>query len=216
MDAEGTVFVVEDDPGVRRSLVELLEAVELRVKAYDRARAFLEEYEPDAPGVLLLDVRMPGMSGIDLQKKLLAEGAAIPIVIVTGHGDVRMAVDAVLRGAVDFIEKPFHPQHLLDCIQQALALDAENRRRRAEHDALAKRFACLTAREAQVIDLVVQGRSNKEIAAQLGVRPQTIDVQRSRAMEKLCAAHIPELVRIHDRFRGRLGTASIIAGSTGL
>jgi len=196
MKPDSTVFVVDDDPDVRQSLTRLMEEVEQPVQAFGNASAFLKAYDPASAGCLVLDVRMPGMSGTELHKKLLADSATIPIIIITGHGDVPMAVEALQRGAIGFIEKPIRPQVLIDHIQQALARDCECRRSKTEGDALAARVALLTPRERQVVDLDVSGMTNKGIAAQLGVSPQAIDVHRAKAMTKMGADSVPELVKL--------------------
>ncbi|MFH1749257.1 MAG: response regulator [Planctomycetota bacterium] len=196
MKSDSTVFVVDDDPDVRQSLTRLMEEVQQPVQAFGDAEGFLEAYDPTNAGCLVLDVRMPGMSGTELQRKLLADGVTIPIIIITGHGDVPMAVETMQRGAIGFIEKPIRPQVLIDRIQQALALDSECRRSKAEHAALAARVALLTPREREVVDLAVSGLTNKGIAAQLGVSPQAIDSHRVKAMTKMGADSVPELVKL--------------------
>ncbi len=196
MRPDSTVFVVDDDPGFRQSLIRLMEAVEQPVRAFGSAAEFLEAYDPANAGCLVLDVRMPGMSGTELQKKLRADGVTIPIIIITGHGDVPMAVETMQRGAIDFIEKPIHPQVLIDRIHQALAEDCECRRAKAERDAIAARLAQFTPREREVVDLAVTGMTNKGIAAQLGVSPQAIDSHRVKAMKKMGANSVPELVKL--------------------
>lgn len=196
MELEGTVFVVDDDPAVRKSLRRLVESVGLSAREFSGAKEFLECYDPDQPGCLVLDVRMPGMSGTELQKRLAGDGIGIATIIVTGYGDIRMAADAMRRGAVDFLEKPVAPQELLDRIQQALAEDAKRRRERAELHDVAERLARLTRRERQVVDLVVEGLTNKQIATRFGVSPQAIDAHRARAMDKMHARNVPELVRL--------------------
>jgi len=196
IEPEATVYVVDDDPGVRASLRRLLEEVSLPCEACGTANEFLELYDPASPGCLVLDVRMPGMSGIELHKRLVAEGVTIPVIMISGHGDIPMAAESMRRGAVDFMEKPVSPQVLLDRIQQALSQDAETRRTKAERDAVATRAASLTAREREVVDLAVTGLANKQIAARLGVSPQAIDAHRAKAMRKMQASSVPELVRL--------------------
>ncbi len=196
MNPDSTVFVVDDDPDVRQSLIRLMEAVDQPVRAFGSAGEFLEAYDPANAGCLVLDVRMPGMSGTELQKKLLADGVTIPIIIITGHGDVPMAVETMQRGAIDFMEKPIRPQVLIDRIQQGLAQDCECRRAKAERDAIAARLVQLTPREREVVDLAVTGMTNKGIAAQLGVSPQAIDSHRVKAMTKMGANTVPELVKL--------------------
>ena len=196
MKPDSTVFVVDDDPDVRQSLTRLMEEVKQPVQAFGSAGEFLEAYDPADAGCLVLDVRMPGMSGTELQKKLLADGVTIPVIIITGHGDVPMAVETMQRGAIDFMGKPVSPQLLLDRLQQALARDCECRRSKAERDAIAARVALLTPREREVVDLAVTGMTNKGIAAQLGVSSQAIDSHRAKAMTKMGANSVPELVKL--------------------
>ena len=194
--AQPSVFVVEDDPDVRESLRDLLSSVKIPVKSYASATEFLDDYDPSAPGCLLLDVRMPGMSGLELQDKLCQQKIDIPIVIITGHGDVPMALRAIKNGAVDFIEKPFRSQLLLDRIREAIDKDAIARKARARRSEITVRFARLTPRERQVVDLLVSGCSSKQIAAQLGVTSQAIDAHRARATKKLEVNNLAELIRL--------------------
>ena len=196
MGCEPTVFVVDDDPAMRAGLRVLVESVGLRTQDYASAQEFLDSYDPDLRGCLVLDVRMPGMSGIELQKKLQANGMTVPVILLTGHGDIPMAVEALQDGALDFIEKPCRPQLLLDRIQQALAKDAEAHRAKVQRDSIAARFALLTPRERAVVDLAVTGMTNKQIAARFSVSPQAIDAQRARAMAKLEAETVVDLVRL--------------------
>ena len=196
MNADSTVFLVDDDPDVRQSLTRLMEELAQPIKTFGSAREFLDAYDAADAGCLVLDVRMPDMSGTELQKKLLADGIPIPVIIITGHGDVPMAVEALQRGAIGFIEKPIRPQVLIDHIQRALARDLEDRRREAERQALASRVALLTPREREVVDLAVSGLTNKAIAAQLGVSPQAIDAHRTKALTKMGADNVPELVKL--------------------
>jgi len=191
-----TVFVVDDDPGAREGLRMLTESVGLSTEDYACAQEFLDAYDPDQPGCLVLDVRMPGMSGIELHRRLQADGLMIPVILITGHGDVPMAVEALHNGALDFMEKPYTPQLLLDRIQQALAQSTEAHRAKAESDAISARFALLTPRERDVVDLAVTGMTNKQIAARFGVSPQAVDARRARAMEKLHADTLVDLVRL--------------------
>jgi two-component system, LuxR family, response regulator FixJ len=195
-NAEPTVFVVDDDDGVRRGLSLLLSSVGLRVETFPGAQEFLQAFDPERTGCLVLDVRMPGMSGLELQERLKADHSDIPIIILTGHGDVQMAVRAVQAGAVDFIEKPFREQMLLDRIQQAMAQDAENRAQHARLAVSRDRLARLTQREREVLRLVVAGRHNKTIAEELGVTVKTIEFHRSKIMEKTKAVSVAELVRL--------------------
>ena len=196
MESKGTVYVVDDDPGVRASLSRLLEEVSLPCHGFGTANEFLEAYDPASPGCLVLDVRMPGLSGIELHKRLVAEGATIPVIMISGHGDIPMAAEAMRRGAVDFMEKPVNPQLLLDRIQEASIRDAEARRAKAERDSVAERLGLLTPREREVVDLAVTGMANKRIAAQLGVSAQAIDARRTKAIKKMRVENTSELVRL--------------------
>ncbi len=191
-----TVFVVDDDPAMRQSMSRLLESVNLSVETFDSARAFLDAYQPDRPGCLVVDVRMPGMSGLELQEKLLEDGVTLPVIIVTGHGDVPMAVNAVKRGALDFIEKPFRAQPLLDRIQEALDRDAELRQRESTRKRVAARLSNLTPREHEVMEMLVRGQSVKQIAADLGLSHKTVQVHRAHIMEKTQAGSLPDLVHL--------------------
>lgn len=191
-----TVFVVDDEYAVRDALKLFLESSGLSVKTYDSARAFLEGYRPQWPGCLVLDIRMPGMSGLELQQALKDRQISIPIIFLTGHGDVPMAAKAFRSGAVDFIEKPFHDQELLERIQEALRRDARARSHQAWEREARERYAQLTPREKEVMARVAAGRSNKEIARELEVSHRTIDVHRARVMEKMGARSLPELVNM--------------------
>jgi len=190
------VFVVDDDSAMRESLQWLIESVGLRVEVHDSAESFLKSYYPGRSGCLLLDVRMPGMSGLDLQEYLKREEITIPVIIITGHGDVPMAVRAMKMGAVDFIEKPFNDEVLLDAIRHALSIDSRQRGRQAGIAEIAARLAQLTPREHEVMEMVTAGRSNKEIAKLLGVSAKTVEAHRARVMEKMQAGSLAELVRM--------------------
>jgi len=193
---EPTVFVVDDDRAMRDSLSWLLDSVGLRVRSYATAAEFLADHDPAQPGCLVLDVRMPGMSGLDLQAELARRGVELPTIVITGHAEVSMAVRAVKAGALDFIEKPFSDQLLLDRVRQALEIDLEVREvRRRREDAL-RRLATLTAREREVLDLVVAGKANKEIASALGLSTKTVEVHRAHVMSKMCVDSLAELIRI--------------------
>jgi len=192
-----TVYVVDDDPDVCRSLKQLLESDHLRAETFQSAREFLDLYSPDLAGCLLLDIRMPRVSGLDLLDELNQHpGTRMPVIVITGHGDVPTAVRALRNGAIDFLEKPFQAQDLLDRVHAALASDAEIRRRNAEIAAIRERLAQLSTRERQVLDLVVRGEPNKAIAGSLGITIRTVEVHRSRVMTKMNADHITELVRM--------------------
>jgi two-component system, LuxR family, response regulator FixJ len=193
---EPTVFVVDDDRAMRESLSWLLDSVGLHVRSYATAADFLADYDPAQPGCLVLDVRMPGMSGLDLQAELARRGVELPTIVITGHAEVSMAVRAVKSGAIDFIEKPFSDQLLLDRVRQALEMDRQAREVRTRRDDARRRLATLTAREREVLNLVVAGRANKEIASELGVSPKTVEVHRAHVMSKMCVDSLAELIRL--------------------
>ena len=195
--SDATVFIVDDDQAVARSLRWLIETVRLQVETFASAQAFLDGYDAAKPGCLVLDVRMPGMSGLELQERLAARrGYHVPIIFITGHGDVQMAVRAVQAGAFDFVEKPFNDQDLLDRIQRAIAHDAGQRGKEAQRSQLKALFAGLTPREREVLDLVVEGLSNKAIANTLGLSAKTVEVHRAKVMEKLHARSLSDLVKL--------------------
>ena len=196
MSKTETVFVVDDDQAMRKSLKWLIESVGMKVECYASADEFIRNYYPGRSGCLLLDVRMPGMSGLDLQEQFIRQNIKIPIIIITGHGDVPMAVRAMKAGAVDFIEKPFNDEFLLDSIRRALALDVQQRTFQAQRAEIAARLAHLTPREHEVMEMVTNGKSNKEIANQLGVSTKTVEAHRARVMEKMEASSLAELVRM--------------------
>ena len=191
-----TVFVVDDDEAMRSSLQWMIESVGLAVECFASAEDFLQSYYPGRAGCLLLDVRMPGMGGLELQEYLQRNEISIPVIIITGHGDVAMSVRAMKGGAVDFIEKPFNDELLLDAIRNALSKDEKNREEQAVRAELAARLALLTPREHEVMDMVTQGKSNKEIANALGVTPKTVEAHRAKVMDKMQAASLAELVRM--------------------
>jgi len=190
------VHVVDDDEAVRESLRLLIRSMGLPVRTYASGAEFLGVWSDDPPGCLVLDIRMPGMSGLDLQQQLNARHSILPIIFITGHGDVPMAVEAMQAGALDFIQKPFRDQDLLDRIGQALERDAANRRLLVEHNALRARLESLTPRETQVLRLVVAGRANKVIAGDLNLSQRTVEIHRSRVMEKMRAQSLAQLVRM--------------------
>lgn len=194
--SEQLVLVVDDDPGVRDSLSMLLESVGLPHRLYGRAQAFLDDIENVAGGCVLLDIRMPGMSGLELQEELRRREVTLPIIFITGHGDISMAVKAMRLGAIDFLTKPYHEQALLDRIHEALAHDADKRSLICDHLELTQRIASLTEREQQVFERVTDGQANKVIAYDLCVSERTVEVHRAQVMKKLGARSLAEIVRM--------------------
>jgi len=199
MPAEPTVLIVDDDAQMRESLRNLIRSVGLRVELFASAQEFVQSELPDAPSCLVLDVRMPGLSGLDLQKQASEAGLEIPIIFITGHGDIPMTVRAMKAGAVEFLSKPFRDQDLLDAIQQALDRSRKAREQEAATKELCQRFSSLTPREREVMQRVVAGLLNKEIGAELGTSETTVKIQRHQVMEKMGANSLPELVRMADR-----------------
>jgi len=200
--AAGTVFVVDDDPSVLRGLERLLRAAGYPVEPYASPRVFLERAPVDRPGCVVVDLRMPELSGLDLQEELSRRGCEWPLVFLTGHGDVPSSVRAMKAGAIDFLSKPCDDTDLLAAVERALARDADARAARAEKEAIRAHFAVLTPREREVCLLVAQGLLNKQIAAELGATEKTIKVHRGRVMAKLGASSVAELVRLVDRLQG--------------
>jgi len=190
------IMVVDDDSGVRNSMRSLLKSVGLESALYASAQEFLAAYQPVQPGCLVLDIRMPGMSGLELQQQLNLRGAVIPVIFMTGHGDIPMAVEAMQHGAFDFLQKPFRDQDLLDRIQRAIVKDTEQRQTLGETARIKAHVESLTAREREVLDLMTQGKQNKAIAQDLGVSPRTIEIHRARVMEKMNAQSVAQLVRM--------------------
>ena len=190
------VMVVDDDAGVRNAMRALLKSVGLECTLFGSAREFLASYQPTQPGCLLLDIRMPGMSGLELQQELNLRGAVIPVIFMSGHGDIPMAVEAMQHGAFDFLQKPFRDQDLLDRIQRALIKDEELRKSLGEHSRIKAHLDSLTPREREVLDLMTQGKQNKVIGQDLGVSPRTVEIHRARVMEKMRAQSVAELVRM--------------------
>jgi FixJ family two-component response regulator len=193
------IFVVDDDASIRDALNSLIRSVGLRVELFVSPREFLQGKRPDAPSCLVLDVRLPGKSGLDLQRELADAGMHIPIVFITGHGDIPMSVRAMKAGAVEFLTKPFRDQDLLDAIQVGLELDRARREREAEIATLRKRLELLTPREREVLPLVVSGLLNKQVAAELGTTEATVKVHRSQLMRKMGVSSLAELVRMSQK-----------------
>jgi FixJ family two-component response regulator len=193
------VFVVDDDASMRESLKNLIRSVGLRVELFGSAQEFLGSPRPEVPSCLVLDVRLPGLSGLDLQRRTAEAGLDLPIIFITGHGDIPMSVRAMKAGAVEFLTKPFRDQDLLDAIEQALERDRQARQQRAALEALRGRFASLTPRERDVMARVVAGLLNKQIGADLGTSETTVKIHRHQVMAKMGAGSVPELVRMADR-----------------
>jgi FixJ family two-component response regulator len=196
-----TVFIVDDDAGVRDSIQDLVESVGLHAEAFATANEFLTVERRDGPSCLVLDVRLPDTSGLDLQQKLSRAGVVIPIIFITGHADIPMTVKAMKSGAVEFLTKPFREQDLLDVIQRALGRDRRVRERRRQLDELQTRYGTLSAREREVMSLVASGLLNKQIAAELGASETTVKIHRGRVMQKMQANSLPDLVRMADRLK---------------
>src|SRR5579862_2963863 len=196
-----TVFIVDDDGGVRRAVQDLVESVGLRAESFATGQEFLNRQPTSNPSCLVLDVRLPQMSGLDFQRQLTEIGMQIPIIFITAHGDVPMSVRALKSGAVEFLTKPFRDQDLLDAIQQALQRDRAERDRQAEIHDLQERYGALTAREQQVMALVVSGMLNKQIASEIGASEATVKIHRGNVMHKMQAGSVVDLVRMADKLK---------------
>jgi FixJ family two-component response regulator len=199
IEERAVVFVIDDDPSMRLALEDLVSTVGLEVRAFAAPQEFLQSKRHDSLGCLVLDVRLPGMSGLTFHRELANEGVALPVIFITGHGDIPMSVRAMKAGAVEFLTKPFHDQDLLDAIHAAIERDRKRRREAVRVAELRERFATLTERERQIMTLVVIGRANKQIAAELALSEMTVKVHRGQVMRKMRAGSLPELVRMADR-----------------
>jgi FixJ family two-component response regulator len=203
MEGLATVHVIDDDSSMRRSIESLLRSVDLNASTYESAKAFLSADLPDQAGCLLLDVRLPGMSGLDFQSQMEGLGIRMPVIMITAHGDIPMTVQAMKAGAVDFLTKPFRDQDLIDAVTAAIEKDRERRAEDAELADLKQRSGTLSDRERQVMDLVTDGRLNKQAAYDLGLSEITIKIHRAAAMRKMGARTLPDLVKMSQRLKGR-------------
>jgi FixJ family two-component response regulator len=203
------VFVVDDDASMREAVQDLISSVGLQARGFASPREFLEAARPDAPACLILDVRLPGSSGLNFQQELVRAGVNVPVIFITGHGDIPMSVRAIKAGAVEFLTKPFRDQELLDAINAGIERNRVQRKEAAVMDDLLQRYAALTPRERETMSLVILGRMNKQIAGELGVSEVTIKVHRGQIMRKMRAKSLPELVRMGDLLRLATGTLPV-------
>ena len=207
VEERAVVFVIDDDPSMRLALEDLVRSVGLEVRTFAAPQEFLQSKPSDAPACLVLDVRLPGMSGLTFHKELANEGVALPVIFITGHGDIPMSVRAMKAGAIEFLSKPFHDQDLLDAIHAAIERDRKRRREAVRLAELRERFSTLSERERQIMSLVVIGRPNKQIAAELTLSEMTVKVHRGQVMRKMHAGSLPELVRMADRLGEPIATS---------
>lgn len=196
MRSEPTVFIIDDDPAVVKLVIELACAIGFAARSWPSAETFLADYEPTGPACLVLDVRMPGMSGLQLQKELVKQGTALPVILITGYADVRMAVEVMKAGAFDFLEKPFRPQELCDKMQEAIKLHQEIWQRLKQRETAASRIAALTPAERQVMEMIVEGKTNKMIATELDLSLRAVEDRRARMMTRLRVDSRAELLRL--------------------
>jgi FixJ family two-component response regulator len=204
-DVTPVVFVIDNDPSMRAALEDLVGSVQLRVRLFASPQEFLASKRPDVPGCLVIDVRLPGMSGLTFQSELASMGVDLPVIFITRHGDIRMSVRAMKAGAFDFLTKPFRDQDVLDAIQAAIERDREKRRDAALVSNLWEHYSTLTERERRIMELVVNGRANKQIAAELDLSEMTVKVHRGQVLRKMLASSLPELVRMADRLANVVG-----------
>ena len=204
LNQEATVFVVDDDDAVRESLAFLMKSIGLKAESFPSAQDFLNSYNPARAGCLVLGIRMPGMSGLELQDKLIQMGSILPIIFITGHGDVPMAVKAIKAGAADFVQKPFRDQELIDRIREVLEEDSHARAEKLQRTEILRRMETLTEREREVMGQVVDGKANKVVAIDLNVSQRTVEIHRANVMEKMKARSLAQLVRLVMKARGEL------------